>query len=202
MLRRDPGWAPARRRRRARPGPGPGPRRKDASHAGGSCGRSPAWDSSRPRPSSSGVSARGDWCQSGDSAMVTYREAAETSGSLGYTDYSVDVPRGWRREGAGAGVQWTDPQGDRLLASSRSAVTRWRACARPSSRPRNPRYPGYRLLRLEALPPGDRPAALLTRDGRDRPANRNSPGERRAIACTCCAAARPDRVHLSAPDSR
>ncbi|WP_395105276.1 serine/threonine-protein kinase [Actinomadura sp. SCN-SB] len=108
--------------------------------------------------------------KSGDSAMVTYREAGEASGSLGYTDYSVDVPRGWRREEYGAGVQWTDPQGDRLLRImpiGGDPLAGLRATEFEAAESGG--YPGYRLLRLEALPPGDRPAALRT-DGTDETA--------------------------------
>jgi hypothetical protein len=88
--------------------------------------------------------------RTGESATITYHEPAGKSGISGDTDFTVDVPRGWRREPQGAGrtLNITPIAGD-PLAGLRAAESEAR---------RSARYPGYRLLRLESLPAAERSA--------------------------------------------
>jgi tRNA A-37 threonylcarbamoyl transferase component Bud32 len=109
--------------------------------------------------------------RTGESATITYHEPAGTSGISGDTGFTVDVPRGWRREQQGASVQWYDPQAGRTLnitpiagdplAGLRAAESEARSSAR---------YPGYRLLRLEALPASERSAGPRPPGGTDEAA--------------------------------
>jgi tRNA A-37 threonylcarbamoyl transferase component Bud32 len=111
----------------------------------------------------------------GEPAVITYREAVESAGkdegantsegserAGGSVGYAVDVPREWRRERRGVHVQWTDPSTGRTLRITPIAgdpLTGLRAAERTAKT--SGRYPGYRLLRLEALPAGEQSA--LTR---------------------------------------
>ncbi|MFD0854890.1 hypothetical protein ACFQ07_21800, partial [Actinomadura adrarensis] len=91
------------------------------------------------------------------------------AGKAGSRTYAVDVPREWRKERRGGVVQWTDPKAQRALritpvAGDPLAGLRESAHATETYG----LYPGYRLLRLEALP-GDEPRA-------GRPRSSHPPG--------------------------
>jgi hypothetical protein len=94
----------------------------------------------------------------GDAAMVTHRSRT----------YTIDVPREWRMERRGGAVHWTDPKVQRALRITPvggEPLAGLRASAHATET--SGLYPGYRLLRLEALPGAERPAT-----SRSRPAGR------------------------------
>jgi tRNA A-37 threonylcarbamoyl transferase component Bud32 len=133
----------------------------------------------------------------GDAEMITYRESVTTgpvaaergsggAGEVRSRTYTVDVPRGWRKERRGGVVQWTDPKAQRViritpvggdpLAGLRESAHATEAYGL---------YPGYRLLRLEALPgtePGGGPGTEAGAEaGAERPGS-SRPGPSRPAA--------------------
>nr|BFE32330.1 hypothetical protein GCM10010200_045810 [Actinomadura rugatobispora] len=79
--------------------------------------------------------------------MITYHEVAGSGG------YHIDIPRDWRRERLGGTVQWQDAAAEqalRITPVSGDPLAGLRAAEHEALA--SGTYPGYRLLRLEAVP--------------------------------------------------